>query len=83
MRFAEKQNQLVIAVHICIEKGNAEFNELCILLCGLVLMCLIMVWCSVKDTKSVEDPQIQETSSDELDCHSIRLSIVVTWNQSV
>jgi len=43
--------------------------------CGLVLMCLIMVWCSVKDSKTVEDSKISEICSDELEeCHSIRFS---------
>lgn len=37
-------------------------------------MCLIMVWCSVKDSKTVEDAKIWEVNSEELDCHSIRLS---------
>lgn len=35
-------------------------------------MCLTMVWCSVKDTKTGDDEQIQEIHSEELDCHSIR-----------
>lgn len=37
-------------------------------------MCLTMVWCSVKDSKTVEDAKISDICSDELDCHSIRLS---------
>jgi len=38
-------------------------------------MCLIMVWCSVKDSKTVEDSKISEICSDELEeCHSIRFS---------
>lgn len=39
-----------------------------------MLVNVTMVWCSVRETQSEEAAQIEDISSDELNCHSIRLT---------
>lgn len=51
-----------------------------------MLVNVIMVWCSVRETQTEEAEQIEDISSDELNCHSIRLTTLfflffTTWNE--